>query len=93
MADAERGEGPDPERERTLDLELDDYANVIGQGQGIDIDIDEGGLSGQLDLARAYIEIDDIDSARDLLNEALERGNAEQQRDAKKLLPRLDKRG
>lgn len=92
MADAERGEGPDPSRERNLDLELDDYANVIGQGQGIDIDIDEGGMSGQLDLARAYIEIDDIDSARDLLNEALERGNAEQQRDAKKLLQRLAKR-
>ena len=93
MADAERGEGPDPDRERNLDLELDEYANVIGQGQGVDIDIDEGGMSGQLDLARAYIEIDDIDSARDLLNEALERGNAEQQRDAKKLLQRLDKRG
>ncbi|WP_319784014.1 FimV/HubP family polar landmark protein [Oceanisphaera sp. IT1-181] len=93
MADAERGEGPDPDRERKLDLELDDYASVIGQGQGVDIDIDEGGMSGQLDLARAYLEIDDIDSARDLLNEALERGNAEQQRDAKKLLQRLDKRG
>lgn len=93
MADAERGEGPEPDRERKLDLELDDYANVIGQGQGIDIDIDEGGMSGQLDLARAYIEIDDLDSARELLNEALERGNAEQQRDAKKLLARLDKRG
>lgn len=93
MADAERGEGPDPARERKLDLELDDYASVIGQGQGVDIDIDEGGMSGQLDLARAYLEIDDIDSARDLLNEALERGNPEQQRDAKKLLQRLDKRG
>ncbi|WP_227875049.1 FimV/HubP family polar landmark protein [Oceanisphaera profunda] len=93
MADAELGEGPDPARERKLDLELDDYASVIGQGQGVDIDIDEGGMSGQLDLARAYLEIDDIDSARDLLNEALERGNSEQQRDAKKLLQRLDKRG
>lgn len=93
MADAERGEGPDPARERKLDLELDHYASVIGQGQGVDIDIDEGGMSGQLDLARAYLEIDYIDSARDLLNEALERGNPEQQRDAKKLLQRLDKRG
>ncbi|ART79444.1 FimV/HubP family polar landmark protein [Oceanisphaera avium] len=92
MADAERGEGPEPDLERSLNLELDDYANVMGQGQNVDIDIDEGGVSSQLDLARAYLEIDDADSARDLLNQALERGNAEQQRDAKKLLQRLDKR-
>lgn len=93
MADAERGEGPDPDLERKLDLELDEYANVMGQGPSVDMDIDESAISSQLDLARAYIEIDDIDSARDLLNEALERGSDTQQRDAKKLLQRLDKRG
>lgn len=93
MADAELGDGPDPELERKLDLELDDYANVIGQGEGVDIDADEGGIGAQLDLARAYIEIDDIDSARELLNEAIERGNEAQQRDAQKLLQRLAKLG
>ena len=93
MADAELGDGPDPELERKLDLELDDYANVIGQGDGVDIDADEGGIGAQLDLARAYIEIDDIDSARELLNEAIERGNEAQQRDAQKLLQRLAKLG
>lgn len=93
MADADLGDGPDPDLERKLDLELDDYANVIGQGDGVDIDADEGGIGAQLDLARAYIEIDDIDSARELLNEAIERGNETQQRDAQKLLQRLAKRG
>ena len=93
MAEAELGDGPDPDLERKLDLDLDNYADVIGQGDGVDIDADEGGIGAQLDLARAYIEIDDIDSARELLNEALERGNEAQQRDARKLLQRLDKRG
>ncbi|MGO1616953.1 MAG: FimV/HubP family polar landmark protein [Oceanisphaera sp.] len=93
MDEAEAADGVTAERERKLDLELDDYADVIGQGEGVDIDADEGGIGAQLDLARAYIEIDDIDSARDLLNEALEQGNEAQQRDASKLLQRLDKRG
>ncbi len=94
MADAERSEGLDPDMERKLelDLELDDYAGVIGQGDGVDIDADEGGIGAQLDLARAYLEINDVDSARELLNEAIKRGNEAQQRDAQKLLQRLDKR-
>ncbi|WP_344963161.1 FimV/HubP family polar landmark protein [Oceanisphaera sediminis] len=92
MAEADLSDESGREFERKLDLELDDYADVLGQGQNVDIDLDEGGMGAQLDLARAYIEIDDIDSARELLNEALERGNEEQQRDAKKLLQRLAKR-
>ncbi len=94
MAEADLSEGMDRDYERKLDLdlELDEYADVLGQSQGVDIDVDEGGMGARLDLARAYIEIDDIDSARDLLNEALERGNEEQRRDAQKLLQRLAKR-
>ncbi|MFP2768183.1 FimV/HubP family polar landmark protein [Oceanisphaera sp. KMM 10153] len=92
MAEADLSDGPEREFERKLDLELDDYAGVLGQGQSVDIDLDEGGMGAKLDLARAYIEIDDIDSARELLNEALERGNEEQQSDAQKLLQRLARR-
>ncbi|WP_445398111.1 FimV/HubP family polar landmark protein [Zobellella sp. An-6] len=92
MEEAELSEGPERDYERKLDLELDEYADVLGRGQQVDIDLDEGGMGAKLDLARAYIEIEDIDSARELLNEALEQGNAEQQADARKLLQRLAKR-
>ncbi|MBM7455072.1 pilus assembly protein FimV [Oceanisphaera litoralis] len=92
MAEANLSDGAEREFDRPLDLALDDYAGVLGQGQNVDIDLDEGGMGAKLDLARAYIEIDDIDSARELLNEALERGNEEQQRDAQKLLQRLARR-
>ncbi|MBL1377861.1 FimV/HubP family polar landmark protein [Zobellella iuensis] len=92
MEEAELSEGPERDYERKLELELDEYADVLGQGRDIDIDLDEGGMGAKLDLARAYIEIEDIDSARDLLNEALEKGNSEQQADARKLLQRLAKR-
>ncbi|ATG74310.1 hypothetical protein AN401_10910 [Zobellella denitrificans] len=92
MEEADLGEGPERDYERKLELELDDYADVLGRGRDIDIDLDEGGLGAKLDLARAYIEIEDIDSARELLNEVIEQGNAEQQADARKLLQRLAKR-
>ncbi|WP_375058133.1 FimV/HubP family polar landmark protein [Zobellella sp. DQSA1] len=92
MEEAELSEGPERDYDRKLDLELDEYADVLGQGRNIDIDLDEGGMGAKLDLARAYIEIEDIDSARDLLNEALEQGNDEQRADARKLLQRLAKR-
>ncbi|OXY82061.1 hypothetical protein B6S08_00555 [Oceanimonas doudoroffii] len=76
----------------TVRPELDDYAGLLSDEQDTDIDLDEGGMGAKLDLARAYIEIEDADSARELLNEALEKGNAEQQADARKLLQRLGKR-
>ncbi|WP_245541405.1 FimV/HubP family polar landmark protein [Oceanimonas smirnovii] len=80
------------EREPMVRQELDDYADLLGNSQDVDIDADEGGMGAKLDLARAYIEIDDIDSARELLNEALEKGSEQHQNDARKLLQRLDRR-
>ncbi|WMC09271.1 hypothetical protein PU634_09020 [Oceanimonas pelagia] len=97
-ADDGKPAGPDQvaspfeDREPLLRHELDDYAGLLGNGQDVDIDLDEGGMGAKLDLARAYIEIDDLDSARELLNEAMEKGNEQQRNDARKLLQRLDRR-
>jgi len=43
----------------------------------------------KLDLARAYIEMDDTEGARDILGEIARDGNAEQQAEAKSLLDKL----
>ncbi|PSJ48409.1 hypothetical protein C7I36_00885 [Zobellella taiwanensis] len=83
----EESEQPGPQ-----DARADEYDKVLGQGRDVDIDFDEGGMGAKLDLARAYIEIDDIDSARELLNEALAKGNDEHQAEARKLLQRLARR-
>ena len=56
--------------------------------EGVDVDAD-GGVGAKLDLARAYIEIDDKPSAIDLLNEVMEQGSGEQKSEAEKLLKRL----
>jgi pilus assembly protein FimV len=46
-------------------------------------------LSTKLDLARAYIDMGDDDGARQILEEVLAEGSAEQQQDARELLDRL----
>ncbi|GAO36317.1 hypothetical protein SCT_1723 [Sulfuricella sp. T08] len=46
-------------------------------------------VSTKLDLARAYVDMGDVEGARDILQEVLKEGVAEQQVDARKLLAEL----
>lgn len=46
-------------------------------------------VSTKLDLARAYIDMDDADGARDILAEVIEEGNAEQKAAAEALIRKL----
>ena len=55
----------------------------------VDVDADDGGVGAKLDLARAYLEIDDKESARELLEEAAAQGSEHQRNEAEKLLKRL----
>lgn len=67
---------------RTTESDLsDEDLNFITDG-------DEA--STKLDLARAYIDMGDRDGAKDILDEVLQEGNADQQREAKELLARLE---
>lgn len=50
-------------------------------------DLDEVGT--KLDLARAYVDMEDTDGARSILNEVLEEGNDEQKQQAQALLDKL----
>ncbi len=57
----------------------------------IDADYEEPSLetSIKLDVARAYIEADDYNSARDMLQEVLEEGDVDQQQEARDILASL----
>ena len=50
---------------------------------------DAGAMAGQLDMARAYVDLGDVELARPMLQEVAERGDAEQQREAAELLDKL----
>ncbi|ELM3615056.1 pilus assembly protein FimV [Aeromonas sobria] len=87
-ADATASE-PEPYQGFSLDVGLDGFPEVLPESTGFDVDADDGGVGAKLDLARAYLEIDDKDSARELLQEAAEQGSDHQRAEAEKLLKRL----
>lgn len=61
------------------ELEEDEYDFLSGADEA----------STKLDLARAYMEMEDAEGARDILEEVLTEGNDEQKRQAQELMDRL----
>lgn len=64
----------DPERfnQLNVDVGLDEFADVIGKQQPHDVDKYDNGYAAKLDLARAYIEMDDQESAEQILEAIIE---------------------
>lgn len=78
----------EPYQGLSLDVGLDEFPEVLPEGDSVDVDAD-GELGAKLDLARAYLEIDDKSSAVELLNEVMANGTSQQKDDAQRLLKRL----
>lgn len=55
-----------------VDVGLDEFADVIGNDNPQDVDAEDNGFAAKLDLVRAYIEIDDLESAGHIIAEVLE---------------------
>ena len=68
---------------------------TLDAGDDEDEDAGEGLLEAddevttKLDLARAYIDMDDQDSARSILGEVIQEGNAEQKEEAESIISKL----
>ena len=78
--------------ELTEEPEMDLLKNLEGMPQPVndeDMTIDDA-FSSDLDLARAYIEIDEIREAQKLLKKVLAKGSSEQQDEAKHILEQLE---
>ena len=84
----ESSEKDEPYQGLSLDVGLDEFPEVLPNGEGVDVDLDSE-LGAKLDLARAYLEIDDKASAVELLNEVLASGSNVQKDEAQRLLKRL----
>lgn len=61
----------------------------LGEDEEFDFLSDSDEVATKLDLARAYIDMGDIDGARDILQEVLQEGEAPQKDEANKLLARI----
>ena len=84
----ESGEKDEPYQGLSLDVGLDEFPEVLPDSDGVDVDLDSE-LGAKLDLARAYLEIDDKSSAIELLHEVLAAGSSVQKDEAQRLLKRL----
>ena len=72
-----------------LDVDMGELDSLMGNTSMVDVDDAENSINAKLDLARAYIEIDDNDSARALLKEVELDGNERQQEEASGLIKEL----
>jgi len=72
-----------------LDVGLDGYSNDLLDSSTVDINDENNRFGAQLDLARAYLEIEDKDGAKSILEPLSGTGNKAQQVEVNKLLSRL----
>ncbi len=78
----------DTQDSNTIEFTLDTAgSDEEDAGEGLLENVDE--MTTKLDLARAYIDMDDADSARSILGEVMEEGNAEQKEEAENIISRL----
>ncbi len=71
-----------------LDVSLSEFTGVNDEDELVDIDKDAG-QSANLDLAMMYIEMDDTQSAKELLQEVIDKGTPDQQQEARSVLNSL----
>lgn len=79
----------DVDQYKELNVDMGELDDLMGSTTMVDVDDEENSVNAKLDLARAYIEIDDMDSAKALLKEVQLDGNERQQSEAKHLLSDL----
>ncbi|ABZ77197.1 conserved hypothetical protein [Shewanella halifaxensis HAW-EB4] len=88
LSEADEDSG-DTDLYKELDVDMGELNSLMGNSPMVDVDDEENSVNAKLDLARAYIEIDDNDSARALLKEVELDGNDRQQAEAMGLLKEL----
>ncbi|PVZ16188.1 MULTISPECIES: FimV/HubP family polar landmark protein [unclassified Pseudomonas] len=76
-----------------VNAQLGQFSQEMEQGSGglddFDFMAETDEVTTKLDLAKAYIEMQDADGARDILDEVLKEGNSAQQSEARRMLEQL----
>ncbi|MGZ9897829.1 FimV/HubP family polar landmark protein [Shewanella gaetbuli] len=90
LNDADEEEPASSDKYKDVDVDMGEVEALIGNANMVDVDDEENSVNAKLDLARAYIEIDDEDSAKALLKEVQIDGNDRQQSEANTLLKKFN---
>lgn len=72
----------EPYNDINMDVGLSEFDALLAGDDPTDVDAESGGYSAKLDLARAYIEIDDFDSALQIIEDVIDKGPEEVQEEA-----------
>ncbi|MEJ6473002.1 FimV/HubP family polar landmark protein, partial [Pseudoalteromonas piscicida] len=72
-----------------MDVGLGDFDELLAGENTTDVDLEDEGFAAKLDLAKAYIEIQDYDSAIATLNDVIENGPDSVQAEAESLKSNL----
>lgn len=88
LEDAETDTSSKTDEDFNLDVSLSDFTGDSKDDDIIDVDLDSG-QAANLDLARAYIDMEDSAAAKDLLLEVLDKGTDSQKEEAQTLLDEL----
>ncbi|WP_033015465.1 FimV/HubP family polar landmark protein, partial [Pseudoalteromonas sp. BSi20495] len=79
----------EPYNDVNMDVGLSEFDALLAGDNPTDVDAESGGYSAKLDLARAYIEIDDFDSALKVIEDVINKGPEEVQEEALSLKAKL----
>ena len=79
----------EPYDRANIDVGLNEFPEFTDNVKQVDVDVDENGMAAKLDLAKVYIEIDDEDNAKMILQEVIKQGDTQQQVEAQSLLDNL----
>ncbi|MBB1419641.1 hypothetical protein H5187_20575, partial [Pseudoalteromonas sp. SG44-1] len=79
----------EPYDDVNMDVGLSEFDALLAGDNPTDVDAESGGYSAKLDLARAYIEIGDMDAALDAIDEVIANGPEEVQEEAQSLKAKL----
>ncbi len=77
------------EEELNLDVGLNEFPDVIGEVEEVDVDQNSEAI-GKLDLAKIYVEMNDVQGAIRLLDQAIELGDKQVKADAMELKASLN---
>jgi len=82
-------EGGDRNKSWEIEPAMSDFGNIDFGLDDADLLAGTDVVGTKLDLARAYIDMGDNDSARDILTEVIEEGNDQQKQEAKGLVEKI----
>ncbi len=89
----EQSDDEEPEVEpytgANMDVGLGDFDELLAGENTTDVDLEDEGFAAKLDLAKAYMEIQDYDAAMSTLNDVIDNGPDSVQAEAQSLKEKL----